>query len=330
MKETLLEFLVCPSCRGRLHLGLPRRRGVRGEIRCGVLDCPTCRVSYPIRNYIPRFVPSSGYASSFSVEWTRHVRTQLDSHSRRNITHQRFYATTGWPERLHGQRILEVGCGAGRFTEVVLPTGCELVSFDLSEAVDACLDNHGLVDSWHVFQGDLYQIPLRDELFDKVFCLGVLQHCPEVWAAFRALLPPLRSGGQLAFDVYERNFKVYVTPRWWLRLVTSRMPPERLYALVERAVPRLLPLRTWLAERVPFVGRYLAVMVPVAYYKGALPLTEQQLLEWSILDTFDMLSPRYEHRPSIRDVRQWFHTTGFADSSVGWGPNGITGVGTKP
>lgn len=329
MKERFLQYVVCPSCRGDLRLGLPRSAGIRGEIRSGTLDCPDCRTGYPIRNYIPRFVPSSGYAWSFAVEWRRHARTQLDSFSGTTITRRRFYHTTRWPELLGNQRVLEVGCGAGRFTEVALQTGCELVSFDLSEAVDVCLENHGLLDSWHPFQGDLHRLPLRDQSFDKVFCFGVLQHCPDVAAAFRALVPPLRSGGDLAIDVYERNFKIYLTPRFWLRLATSRMRPQTLYRIVERAVPTLLPLRTWLAERVPVAGRYLALMVPVAYYKGTFALSERQLLEWSILDTFDILSARYEHRMSIATVRDWFRVAGFADRRVEWGPNGIIGVGTK-
>lgn len=328
MKEAFLEALACPGCRAPLRLGFPRVRGVGGEIRSGTVDCSACRIAYPIRNYIPRFVPSDNYARSFGVEWRRHARTQLDSANGTRITRERWQRATGWLARLDGQRILEAGCGAGRFTEIALEAGCELVSFDLSEAVDTCLENHGPVASWHLFQGDLVRLPLRDGFFDKVFCLGVLQSCPDEAAAFRALLPPLRAGGELAIDVYEKTFKIYVTPRFWLRLVTSRMDADRLYTLVVRSVPRLLPLKTWLKERVPVVGRYLATMVPVAYYNGVLPLSEEQLLEWSILDTFDILAPRYEHRVSLADVRGWF-ARGFAWSRVDRGPNGIVAVGEK-
>ncbi len=303
--------------------------GVRGEIRSGSLDCPGCRVEYHIRNYIPRFVPSDNYASSFGVEWKRHARTQLDKFSGTNITRERYRRTTSWPDRLDGQRILEAGCGAGRFTEIVLETGAEVVSFDLSDAVEACLENHGLISSWHVFQGDIYRIPLRTELFDKVFCFGVLQHCPDVSAAFQALLPPLRPGGELAIDVYEKTFKIYVTPRFWLRLVTSHMPPDRLYSLVEHWVPKLLRVKTLVKEHVPILGRHLHIMIPIAYYKGALPLSEEQLLEWSILDTFDFFSPRYENRVKIQTVREWFQQAGFTNSKVDWGPNSIKGIGTK-
>ena len=330
MKETLLEYLVCPSCRGPLSSGLPRVFGVGGEIRSGVLDCPSCRLEYPVRNYIPRFVPTKNDADSFGVEWKRHPLTQVDRANGTGITRERFYHTTGWPDRLDGQRVLEAGCGSGRFTEIALATGCELVSFDLSEAIDVCLENHGLAPSLHLFQADICRIPLRSGIFDRVFCLGVLQHCPNVSVAFQALLPPLRAGGSLAIDVYEKTFKVFVTPRFWLRLVTSRMRPESLYSLVTGWVPRLLPVKTWLKERVPGIGKYLHIMIPVAYHKGLHPLPESQLLEWSILDTFDMFSPRYENRVANAEVREWFGRAGLVRYTVGRTPHGIIAVAMKP
>lgn len=316
MKETFLRYAACPSCRGSLRLGGRRVDGVAGEIRSGSLECPGCRAVYPIREYIPRFVPSNNYAASFGLEWKRHARTQLDSVNGTSITQDRFQRATGWPADLTGEVVLEAGCGAGRFTEVALGRGCELISCDLSEAVEACLDNHGLRPTWHIFQGDLQQLPLRRALFDRVFCFGVLQHCPDPSRAFDALLPVLRPGGTIAIDVYERTAKLYVTPRFWLRFVMSRLPPSSMYAAVVRAVPRLVLLKHWLRRRVPGVGRYLAAMVPVISYEGVLPLPRKCLLEWAILDTFDALTPRYENRASASAVREWFRRAGLACASV--------------
>lgn len=330
MKERFLEYAVCPECRGELRIGGGRTDGVGGEIRTGTLDCQACRVRYPIRNYIPRFAPTDNYARSFGFEWTRHARTQLDKFNGTSITRDRFRRTTRWPDRLDGQRILEAGCGAGRFTEIALSTGGELISFDLSEAVEACLDNHGLIPSWHLFQGDIHRLPLKHALFDRVFCFGVLQHCPDPAAAFQALVPALRPGGEVAIDVYEKTAKVYLTPRFWLRLVTSRLRPEVTYAWVQRGVPRLLPLKTWLGRRVPGVGRYLAAMTPVISYDGVLPLSGGQLREWAVLDTFDMLSPRYENRVSQQDVREWFRRARLARASVERAGTVIVGRGVKP
>lgn len=330
MKETFLNHAVCPSCRGLLRLGGRRVDGVAGEIRSGSLQCKACQAVYPIRNYIPRFVSSSNYAASFGLEWKRHARTQLDSLNGTSITHERFQRATRWPEDLAGARVLEAGCGAGRFTEVALEGRCELVSFDLSDAVEACLDNHGLRPAWHIFQGDLLHLPLKNALFDRVFCFGVLQHCPKPPRAFDTLLPALRPGGTISIDVYEKTAKLYVTPRFWLRFVTSRLPPSSTYSAIERAVPKLLPVKTWLHRRVPVLGRYMAAMVPVISYEGVLPLPEECLVEWSILDTFDSLAPRHEHRASARAVRAWFQRAGLADASVEAIDELIIGRGTSP
>lgn len=328
MKDTFLRYAVCPSCRSSLRLGR-RVDGVAGEIRSGCLQCKACDAVYPIRNYIPRFVSSTNYAASFGLEWKRHARTQLDSVNGTSVTRERFQRATRWPADLAGARVLEAGCGAGRFTEVALQAGCELVSFDLSDAVEACLDNHGLRPAWHIFQGDLHHLPLSDALFDRVFCFGVLQHCPNPSRAFGALLPALRPGGTISIDVYERTAKLYATPRFWLRLLTRRMPPSSTYSTIERAVPRLLPVKTWLRQRVPAVGRYMAAMVPVISYEGVLPLPTEYFVEWSILDTFDSLAPRYERRASARAVRAWFQRAGLADTSIEASGGLIIARGTK-
>ena len=131
-----------------------------GEIIEGRLDCARCSKSIPIVRNIPRFVPSENYAANFGFQWNRYDRIQLDKVMGNNLSRDRWNATTGWPARMEGQRILEAGCGAGRFTELALETGAELYSFDLSDAVDANLRNHA-AQNLNIFQASIYEIPLR-------------------------------------------------------------------------------------------------------------------------------------------------------------------------
>ena len=84
----------------------------------------------PIVRNIPRFVPSESYASSFGFQWNHFDRIQIDKFMHNDLSRDRFNATTGWPPHLDGQRILEAGCGAGRFTQLALETDAEVVSFD--------------------------------------------------------------------------------------------------------------------------------------------------------------------------------------------------------
>jgi ubiquinone/menaquinone biosynthesis C-methylase UbiE len=106
------------------------------------------------------------YADSFGEQWNRYRRVQLDSVTGKPLSRTRFFEGTGWPERLDGERVLEVGCGAGRFTEVLVSTGAEVVAVDASSAVEACRETVG--DRATVVQADLFDLPFPEGSFDRV------------------------------------------------------------------------------------------------------------------------------------------------------------------
>ncbi|HEY0787434.1 MAG TPA: methyltransferase domain-containing protein, partial [Thermoanaerobaculia bacterium] len=85
----------------------------------------------------------SSYADAFGAQWRRYSRTQLDSYTGTTISRDRLRRCLGeelW-EGLSGRKVLEAGCGAGRFTEVLLERGAILTSVDLSDAVVANAEN---------------------------------------------------------------------------------------------------------------------------------------------------------------------------------------------
>ncbi len=81
--------------------------------------------------------------------------------------------------------------------------------------------------------------------------------------------------------------------------------------------------------RIPVVGKLIKRAIPVANYDGILPLTENQLREWALLDTFDWLSPAYDNPQTAATVRRWFEDAGLTEIEVGhWGH--LVGRGIKP
>ena len=327
MKAALLERLRCPASGQPLHLVHPEGMGT--EIGGGWLVSQDGRYRYPIRTSVPRFVPPSNYADSFGMQWNRFSRTQLDSHSGQPISARRFWAATGWNAAdLAGRWVLDVGCGAGRFAEVALEAGANVVALDYSNAVDVCQANLGHHPNLHVIQGDIYSMPLASASFAFVYSLGVLQHTPDVGRAFAALPPMVQPGGRLCVDFYEKSWKSLLLPKYWLRPITTRIPRARLLMAVQFAVPALLPLSRALA-RVPVIGRQLKRVVPVANYFGELPLTEQQQMEWSMLDTFDWFSPEFDQPQNWRTIRIWLENTGMADVEV-LKAGHLVGRGRKP
>lgn len=315
MHTELIELLRCPETGQRLVLEQPEYRD--GCIHTGWLASADGRHRYPVRDFIPRFVPDSNYADNFGMQWNKFRHTQLDSYSGHPISANRFWEATGWtPHDIAGKWVLDAGCGAGRFAQVALEAGANVVALDYSSAVDACYANLNHHPGLHVVQGDIYALPLVRSSFPFVYSLGVLQHTPDVATAFFALPPMVaRGGGRLCVDFYERSWKSWFWPKYWLRPITRRMPPNRLFVMLERWVPALLATSR-AARRLPLVGPLASYLVPVANYEGIYPLSEQQLRECALLDTFDMFAPAYDNPQTREAVRALLEHSGLEEIAV--------------
>ncbi len=118
MQRKLIDILACIKCAGTLTCNPDEEAD--GEIMEGVLTCVDCKEIYPIRNGIPRFVKDDNYASSFGYQWNLFRKEQLDTYNGTDLSAKRVYSETGWTkEWLRGKWILDCGCGAGRFLDVI-------------------------------------------------------------------------------------------------------------------------------------------------------------------------------------------------------------------
>jgi SAM-dependent methyltransferase len=332
MRRDAVGLFACLKCGGALGIAdVIVEDAAAGEIAEGGLVCSACSTKVPILRNIPRFVPSESYASSFGFQWNRFDRIQIDKFMRNNLSRDRFYATTGWPVRLEGQRILEAGCGAGRFTQLALETGAEVVSFDLSSAVDANWRNNAGTPKLTVFQASIYEIPLRRGTFDKVFCMGVLQHCPDVAGAFRSLLPFLRPGGEIVIDVYEKH-SGFPPLKYIARPFFRPLGTEGTYRVLRWMIPPAFELKKTL-HKMPVVGKRLAALIPIgpiSHVERGLDYTDEELKQVKILSALDMLSPVYDQPQHMEDVRCWFEEAGFQEVELRHGYNGINAKGRRP
>jgi len=312
----VIKFL-CPDC----HTGYLLAKGEEQLI------CEHCRLAFPIINSIPRIVEMDNYSESFGYQWNIHQKTQLDSYTGIPISKKRLFAATGWNEHtcLKGQSILEAGSGAGRFTEFLVKTNSRVYSFDYSRAVDANARNNAKAGNLTLFQGNIFNIPFKDAVFDHVFCLGVIQHTPDPKEAFFSLASKVKQNGFLYIDVYTQSWYHYLHWKYILRPLTMRMDKERLYSLISYIVPKLVPVARFLRK---WFGRAGARLVPIIEFSH-LGLSQEINEQWAILDTFDMYSPAHDHPQTKATVEEWFKTTGFKDINVWYGDNGIVGRGTK-
>ena len=125
-----------------------------------------------------------------------------------------------------GDRVIDMGCGAGRHAFELYRRGADVIAFDqdadeLSGVSDlfAAMRAAGEVPAGaeaDVKQGDALSLPFADGEFDRVVASEVLEHIPQDEAAIAELVRVLRPGGTMAVTV----------PRWL---------PERIcWALSER------------------------------------------------------------------------------------------------
>ena len=311
MWESSLELIRCPRCHGKLELLSPRGSG---EIVTGELRCPACRESHPIHNGIPRFVPPENYASSFGFEWERFAELQTDRLHGHSLTRDRFFLELGCrPEELAGLRVLEAGCGGGRFSDVALAAGAEVFAVDLSNAVDKNRELRLGNRKLHLFQASIEALPLEREAFDLVFCYGVLQHTPSPEAFFRSLVPFVKPGGRLAVDIYAAHPKQSLHWKYLVRPVSKRMPRATLLRWIEAAAPLLVPVSRQV-RRIPRLGKALSRLVPIFVHDGFMgKVSPQEEVRWAVLETFDALTPAYDRPRSLRALRRWFEREGLID-----------------
>jgi SAM-dependent methyltransferase len=307
VKRALLAWLRCPVCHTCLDPGTNL-----DVIASGRLTCQQGH-AFPIERGIPRFVADDAYTRSFSYEWSRFRKTQLDSHTGRTDTRDRLQASLNFPiESLKGKLVLDAGCGMGRFAEVVAAHGGEYVGLDYSFAVDAANANAGHLPGVHFVQADLFHLPFADEVFDLVMSLGVLHHTPDPRRAFAGLPRVLKPGGQLTITVYDAGNKVYVAnSRFWRRF-TTRMPRRVLHLLSYAAAPLYYP---W---TLPGIGRLLRTVAFISLERD---------WRWRVLDTFDWYSPQYQSWHTHHEVFGWFKENGFEHIEV-LGPS-VSQIGTR-
>jgi SAM-dependent methyltransferase len=260
----------------------------------------------PVVRSIPRFVSSDGYTAAFGLQWNAHAETQLDSHTNATLSRERLERCLGISlEQLAGLRVLEAGCGAGRFTELLIEAGALVHAVDLSSAVDANRRNIGdpPPPNYVVAQADLRDLPFPAKTFDLVLCLGVLQHTPSPEASIADLWRMVAPGGLLAIDHYSWTLSRLTKLSPLYRLILKQMRPESAKRITDALVDVFFPLH-WAVRRVPPLQWLLSRVSPCLSYSHKYPqLTRAQHKDWCRLDTYDDLTDWYKRLRTAAEIR---------------------------
>jgi len=286
---------------------------------------------YPIRNRIPRFVSDSNYAQAFGLEWTMHSKTQLDSATGTNISRERLERCLGGALRtLAGRTVFEAGCGAGRFTELLVDAGALVHAIDLSVAVEANRKNVGERSNYVVAQADLSRPPFPKGVFDVVIGLGMIQHTPSPEKTIESLYAMVKPGGLLVVDHYTWDFSSVTKLAPVYRRFLKEMSPERSKRITDKLVRLFFPLH-WAVRKARLAQMLLSRISPCLVYFRSFPqLSRQQHYEWCELDTYDHLTDCYKHFRTCGQIRAILARLGAEQIKTWRGGNGVEGRCRKP
>lgn len=295
------------------------------------LECPKGH-HFPVIEGIPRFVSTKSYADAFGAQWKRYRLTQLDSFSGVPITEERARRCMGeelW-RNLSGKHVLECGCGAGRFTEILLQRGALVTSIDLSEAVEANQQNFPQSRTHRIAQADILHLPFEPRQFDVVFCLGVIQHTPKPDITMAALSAHVKTGGTLIIDHYTYRLSEFTKTAAVLRHFVKRLHPARGLQCTEQMVSFLLPLHKRVRHS-RVAQMFLSRISPVLCYYQAYPqLSDEMQYQWALVDTHDSLTCWYRRFRTRSQIERALRSLGLTQIVCWNGGNGVEARGKRP
>lgn len=291
--------------------------------------------SKPVRmdSGIARFIDRDTYADNFGSQWKKFPRTQLDSYTGVPLSRDRLIRCLGNElfRSLAGKHVLEAGCGAGRFTEVLLAEGALVTSVDLSDAVDANAVNFPPGQNHQIMQADILKLPFHPRQFDLVICLGVLQHTPNPEETMARLYDQVRPGGWLVIDHYawtDRGRWTSLKPfyRAWLK----RQPERKRWEIIEGMVNRFLPVHRTLKNFYPAWFLLCRVSPIVTFYRTLPMLSEPLQREFALLDTHDSLTDWHKHLRTQQQIQSRLEAIGARNIECWDGGNGIEARCQRP
>ncbi len=113
---------------------------------------------------------------------------------------------------LKGKRVLDVGCGKGRFARIFREQepDAEIWGLDISAEMLRFVP-----EGIHTRQGSMTELPFEDGFFDGVYATESLEHVVEIGKAVAEMCRVARTGGRIAIiDKNAGKWGQLQTPEW--------------------------------------------------------------------------------------------------------------------
>lgn len=168
------------------------------------------------------------------------------------------------------KRILEIGCGTGRFSEYLAQLGYRVHALDIVPAMldrARALRGHVPAVSWTNASAEL--LPFKDASFELVVALKVLPHVLDLASALADITRVLRDDGRAVLEFYNPFSLGSVSRRY--DFFTRWLTPSQVKDWIERSGLRIVS-RRGVRTVVPYGG-----LMEVPLIRGVLARLERRL-----------------------------------------------------
>lgn len=204
----------------------------------------------------------------------------------------------------------DLGCGSGRWANLVAPRIGKLYCIDASSAaLDVARKKLESRSNIEFFQASVEAIPLNPDSMDFGYSLGVLHHIPDTSAGIKACVEKLKPGAPFllylyyAFDNRSGWFRLLWKVSDFIRNIISKLPFKLKYVasqIIALFIYYPLARTAWLAEKI--IGDV-----------DSFPLSIYRNLSFYAMrtDALDRFGTRLESRFAKKEIEQMMQAAGL-------------------
>ena len=192
------------------------------------------------------------YAENFGIQWNEFQLTQFDSFTNLPYTENRLADCTGWDlKKLKNKKVLEIGSGAGKYTEIFLKYGDKILTTDLSTAIYVNSKNNKSKNVIFI-RSDFKSLQGFENSFDYVFCYGMAQHTPVPKEVYTYCCKFAKNKGYVSIDHYIKLWypSPFYFPKYFWRPLTTRISPKKLLSIIKFYIPKYIMFDIFLMKKI--------------------------------------------------------------------------------
>lgn len=265
----------------------------------------------------------------FGSQWSRFSQDQLSETDRAAIFEE-YFAICPWHLLPPHPVAADIGCGSGRWAQLVAPRVGVLHCVDASEdALNVARRNLAEHINVEFHTRSVGELPFAESSLDFAYSLGVLHHVPDTAGAIRSIVHCVKAGSPVLLYLY---YSFDNRPTWFKKLwMLSEFGRSVVAKLPHRPKQFVCDLIAGLVY-FPF-ARSARLLHRLNILPNAWPLSAYRNRSFYVMrtDSLDRFGTRLEQRFSRKQIERMMMDAGlqnvvFSESTPFWCAVGIKGA----